>query len=535
MLKIKVLFLQCYGKMQHSNAEPLAVETLAGALKERFGNSVNTKIAKLDYRNDPNGVISANKFSQYKFDIICISIPQSTFYLSLKFIENIKKTTITPLIILGHALPTNNPQPFLLKHPDVLIVRGWGEEAIVKIVELYLEKNKDWQLVPNIVYNYKGSIAITPIKYPDYYYSPFRKTPQKYYARIEASRGCHYNKCTFCTRPPNGLEAKGWIRIKLNSILNEVKSLKRQSIFKFTFTDEDLFGNDLNGAKKMAVGIKKIGDMNFSLNLRVDSIWNSHESNAILKNRFNLLKLFKDAGLSMVFIGIESLSNSQLKRYRKGIKVSESIRAIKLIEKLEIQLELGFILFDPLMNILEFKTNVKLLERYSLWKYVGQIFNRLRIQSDCTYVNLLNIKDLLREYDPNTMEYYYEFLNPTIKKIAEICIAWKDEVDEIYLLARNVQRISYLDKNPCSQFVYEYRQLQVNILKSLCNKITLNEIKLSPIYKQQRYHIIKELKIKLLCYNKLTLIEKNLIKAINNYLILHADEITYPSKSEIQI
>ena len=77
---------------------------------------------------------------------------------------------------------------------------------------------------------------------------------------------------------------------------------------------------------------------------RVDTIFNS-DSEESIKNfkRKNIYALLKSAGLRRVYLGIESGSRSQLRRYCKGVTVKESSIAIKILRELGLDIEVGFI------------------------------------------------------------------------------------------------------------------------------------------------------------------------------------------------
>jgi len=57
-------------------------------------------------------------------------------------------------------------------------------------------------------------------------------------------------------------------------------------------------------------------------------------------------------------MGLESGVETQLKRFGKDFHLLNFKGAFTLLNKLSISLELGFILFDPLMNFEELKQNV---------------------------------------------------------------------------------------------------------------------------------------------------------------------------------
>ena len=92
------------------------------------------------------------------------------------------------------------------------------------------------------------------------------------------------------------------------------------------------------------------------------------------------------------------------------------------------------------LTLFELEENVKRIGGTRYWRYIGQLFNHLRVQKDTAFIKLLENRNLLGLFHPNTMDYAYSFQNPLVKDIASICINSKDEIDEVYSLARNVQR-----------------------------------------------------------------------------------------------
>ncbi len=484
--------------MQPPNAEPLAVETLAGALKQRFGNQINVELLMLDERDDPDGSKLADRLaSRSAIDIVGLSIPQSTYFLALGFLNRLREILISPLIVLGHALPTHAPDAFLSNFPDALIVRGWGETAICDIVEQYRTGSPDWYKVHSLMFMQGGRVITTPVVWPRTLSSPLRFRPLDFFVRIESSRGCHYDVCTFCTRQPRGSKTSSWFRFPVDLVLKEVAYLQTQGITKFTFADEDFVGNDLEGAENIAYGLKEIGGMQFSLSLRVDNVYNPNESDVLASRRLNLFHLLKDAGLSLVYFGVESLSDTQLKRYGKGVRAKDSVRAVEAIEEIGIPMELGYILFDPLLTVSELQENVHWLTTRSFSKYIGQLFNNLRVQRDTAFANLLKYRGLLGEFNPNTIEYNYKYQDHTVAKIATICLKWKEEIDEVYALARNVQRTDF-NSTHCEIFVRQIRLLELDMLKQLLSSIYIkNDIKIDSYFLYHRYNLVDQLKQKI--------------------------------------
>ena len=334
--------ISLFGSMQPLNAEPLAVEVLAGAIKNEFKELVVTEFNDLVEEKDPDGSQLANKLiMRSDIDIIGISIPQSTYHLALNFLTQLKHEKIHALILLGHALPTHSPELFLEKFPDVVIVRGWGEETVCGIIKQYRRGDLNFAILPNLVFKKNEQLQHTQIRWPQSVPSPLRAAPKRYFARIKSSRGCHYDVCTFCTRQPRTQNEPGWFRFPVDHVLQQVEHIKSEGVTNFTFADEDFVGHDLEGAIKITHGLREIGGMKFSLSLRADNVLNPGESKNVAQRRLELFRELKKAGLSLTYLGIESLSDTQLRRYGKGITATKSIRSVNLLLQTGISVESG--------------------------------------------------------------------------------------------------------------------------------------------------------------------------------------------------
>lgn len=518
-MKTNVLLVACYGYLQPPNAEPLSIEILKSHTLKSYGDNVCCNLEILDYRDDPegSGLLKKIQESNKVIDILGMSIPQSTYDMAVKFLINFSVFSPETLIVLGHSLPTHNPEAFFSKLPKALIVNGWGEESFTQLVDLYQKKSKDYSKVANLIY-FNTNIVKNIIKWPKGYVNPTRDDSKEFFKRVESSRGCHYDVCTFCTRPPREKAEPSWFRYPVDGVLDEINELKKLGVTSFTFTDEDFIGNDLTGAERIIDGIKKIGGMRYSFSVRVDNIVNFRDTEGVKTQRSQLLTKLKESGVSLIFLGVESLSNTQLKRYGKGYQVNEVKQAITKVKALGIRLELGYILFDPLLTIIELRENVSNLRETKLWGDVDCLFDTLRIQKDTTYEKLLRGKQLLKQLDNNSMSYDYSFENPEIQLLSDDCLEWKNEIHPVFMLARNIQRTQLL-KTACDGFVYNIRRLEYNILKDfIVNHKKAATEGISSSFRTIRSSIVKQLSEKVLRnQQELTRSEQALCDAIEKY------------------
>jgi len=466
--RLNVSIVCLYGYPQKHDTEPFAGQTLKALLDKKFPNSVSSQIYLLGQANDESNnveTLAKKLVTVENSQVIGISIPQGTYEIAKEFLSALDKFQYKGLKVLGHALPTYIPDDFINLFPDALIIKGWGENSFCDIVEKELNHSKSFSDIPNLTYLQNNKIINNPIEWPEDFIPSTRYDVKKFFPRIEASRGCHHDKCTFCTRPLREKDQVSWVRISPKIVLQDIENLHENGIDKFTFTDEDFIGNDLSGASQIANGLKKIGGLNFALDLRADSILNPKDSPTKAHERDLLIRTLKEAGLSLVYIGAETFSESQLKRYGKGTSPKKEISSIKKIIDLSIPIELGLITFDPFLSIQELSENTKTLESSGMWFYSGQLFNELHIFEGNSYCNLIKRANLDRDFDPNYITYSYAYLNPEIKQIRDECISFKNEFDSVYTSARNIFRTNFNVPDFLNTYITNYRKNELLTLK----------------------------------------------------------------------
>lgn len=461
--------VQLYGMLQPPNAEPLSVEILASALLETYPE-LNCDIHTLDVRNGQVAIHDlAKKIVDKKSKIIGISVPQSTYQLSFDLINLLRKDCQNSSIILGHSLPTHLPENFLNYYPELLIVRGWGEETFVQLVEHLIERNSNLGDIPNLCYIENNQIQFTPPQWPSKIRKPLRQYAMDFFPRVESSRGCHHDICTFCTRLPRAKRGGSvWVKRPVDDVMDDIQSLVSSGKTYFTFTDEDFIGSDLDNAIQLARALRQFQGIRFSLSVRADNVKNPHGSSDENAKRLELFEELRKAGLYLVFIGVESLSNSQLKRYGKGITATDSIVAAQLIQYLGVEIELGYILFDPLMSRQELLENVDRLDESGLWTKIGWLFNHLRPQVDTAYLRHMENRGLKANYNSERMHYQVDhiYVDDSVRFIAEFTRAWTNPLEEVYILVRNIGRTTQ-SASIYTHFIWGIRLLFFRILKWL--------------------------------------------------------------------
>ena len=147
-------------------------------------------------------------------------------------------------------------------------------------------------------------------------------------AGVRIAYGCPY-KCRFC---PGWVYSGGyWVPRDAKLIFDDIRTIREPFVY---FYDENSF-HDVARMAKLAnmlieAGVKK----RYHAYARADSI---------LKHA-DLFELWAWAGLSMVFIGVESLDAGMLVDWDKKITPSVNEQAINMLGRLEIYVPIGFML-----------------------------------------------------------------------------------------------------------------------------------------------------------------------------------------------
>ncbi|MDX1776770.1 MAG: RiPP maturation radical SAM C-methyltransferase [Desulfobulbales bacterium] len=182
------------------------------------------------------------------------------------------------------------------------------------------------------------TLADLPV--PDYsvYFSDKKKwfahTPFIPVIPVEFSRGCWWNKCSFCNL---NLQWCGYRQKNAAHMLHEVKTLaKRHGCLDFTFTDNMLPPGEARKFFNMTG--QDSSDYAFFAEIR------SPKGREPLAD---LLAIYRRGGLATIQVGIEALSSSLLHKMQKGISVIENIAAMRSAQENTLALEGNLIVHFP--------------------------------------------------------------------------------------------------------------------------------------------------------------------------------------------
>ncbi len=280
-------------------------------------------------------------------DLIGFSVCFNQLISSLTAAKRIKKRfPELPIVIGGSGCVGEIGMSLLHTFPQInYVISGEGEEALGQLCHT-LHSSGETNTLPPHIFNLKnagemqsscaGITDLNTLPVPDFtpYFGEMRHVfpaqPFVPVLPIEFSRGCWWNKCTFCNL---NLQWRGYRWKAAETMLAEVRQQSNQhKCLDFCFTDNalppkdaDLFFNTLAAEET---------DYDFFAEVRVITDPDTP-------------RRYRQGGLSTIQVGIESLSTSLLRKMKKGTSAIENIAAMRQSAEAGIRLDGNLIIEFP--------------------------------------------------------------------------------------------------------------------------------------------------------------------------------------------
>ena len=266
-------------------------------------------------------------------------------------------------VTIGGHFPTFEHYNILKKYKCFdSVSRGDGEFSITELA-LKLENNENILNIDGMSFLENSEIIINKdrkLVNLDVLPWPARDTltyvmnhNHNWATQLTTSRGC-YGNCLFCD-----IRAfyKGcWRARDYMDVVDEIEYLiNTYGCSTFRFTDDEFLGPNPQGperARKFAQEIiRRDIKANFMISARAEDV------------NEELFTLLAQAGVNDCLIGVESGVDRILKLYNKKTTVQQNQDCIDILRKLNIKLNLAYIMIDPRMTIEELKQNYEFLKR----------------------------------------------------------------------------------------------------------------------------------------------------------------------------
>lgn len=283
----------------------------------------------------------------------------------------VRKQKKDAIICAGGYAVTLATKALLEACPELdFAIRGEGETVASDVFDK-ISRNQEWHDSPGIAFRKGEQVIINPLPslisdldtLPFATHDALAQAPGGWRSSVSiaSSRGC-YHRCSFCS-VNTFYELSGGHAPRFRSAQNvadEMESVIESTGYRsFSFADDDFIGP--GKAREHAIAIAdqiKARNMkiDFSIECRADEVDE------------DLLRMLKDIGLTGIFLGIESGVQRQLDTYNKKISVEQNKRAIEMVRKLDIQMQPGFIPFDPYTTVDELQQNMDFIKEVDLWQ-----------------------------------------------------------------------------------------------------------------------------------------------------------------------
>lgn len=396
--------------------EPIGIELIGAHILKELEGQITLDIKWFNF--------DQYSFDPLQYDIIGISIHINGLNVFENVYQLCHECGFKGLIIAGNSIATFAYNQLLGKYPDVICSIGEGEYTITEIVCGYLNDCLDLIRIPNLAYINKGKLITTERVVFDLkeYLPPLRVFNRQLkenmgISRIEASRGCSWNRCSFCGAA-HKYNNTDWRPIDGEIILKQLVELSDSGLTTVYFCDEDFIGND---SVRFAQLVEKIQEkmknseispkMKFFISVKPIDITNP--------TNMKIIKRFMNCGLKDLFVGIESGCESQLRRYNKCTNVNtnlKTIEKIRLLEKDGLSIDIGFIFFDYYMTPDDIKENIRFIEDNQLYTLASSLIKPIRIQPYTkTFTDISEIH--MNEFLIDDLMYSYHFADEIVEQI----------------------------------------------------------------------------------------------------------------------
>jgi anaerobic magnesium-protoporphyrin IX monomethyl ester cyclase len=285
---------------------------------------------------------------------------------ALKVLNSAKDVNPNVITILGNVHPTFCYEEILKKNHEVVdfIVRGEGEETLLELLKC-LDSGDKPEKVPGIAF-YRGGVIVTKERpyiedldslFPAWdlvewdIYS-YKTKPGSTLAIVSSSRGCK-QKCSFCSQQL--FWKRSWRGRSPENFVSELEYLNKKFRVDVAMICDEIPTLD----RERWI---RILDLLIERNLGIDLLLETRVDD-ILRDE-DIMGRYREAGITHIYVGVESINQATLDMFKKDIKVEDSKKAIEIINNHDIISETSFVLGMPDDTVDTVRNSVELAKYY---------------------------------------------------------------------------------------------------------------------------------------------------------------------------
>src|SRR5512133_3568794 len=343
---------------------PLALVYVGGAAREA-GAEVRIYDAMSLFASHDD---IAKVIEEFRPDVVGTTAITATEPDSRVICETAKRWNPRVKTVVGNVHATFCWEQLLRDDPNVdFVVRGEGERTFAELVRALAAGDEDLSRIAGLAWRRDGAPvtnaprALAPdldvlpaawdlLDWPLYWYRP---SPEGRLAIASSARGCS-QRCSFRSQPK--FWARSWRGRDPGRFVAELEHLRDiYGVRVAMLSDETPTSSRPRWERILDLLVERETGVELLMETRVDDVLRDED----------LLPRYRAAGVSHVYLGVESVSQSTLDLYQKDIKVNESKKAIELINAHGMVSETSFVLGTPEETAASIRETVELAKWYA--------------------------------------------------------------------------------------------------------------------------------------------------------------------------
>lgn len=364
-------------------------------------------------------------------DIVCMSCYRSNLEQAKELLGSIvAKYGNIPAICGGYG-PTFHDADFL-EAGFTVALRGEAEHLIVPLIRAIISGN-ELSVISGISFMRGDSVVRTdrvePIQdlnlvpFPardDVKYAIQRKNP----IHVCTSRGCEAH-CSFCSIFAFALGASRknrWRQRSIQNIVDELRYLyEKFGITHIKFVDDSFleFPREERWVAEFAGTLLRYNlPIKFRTQVRADRL------------NEDIVVGLKQAGWFATSMGIENAAPSALKRMGKDASAEDNLKALEMLHRHGVYVQMGMILFDDATTIDELEINYHFLVQHD-WVVTKGIFTEMFAAEGTSYTRKLSRKGMI-QISEGFQNRNYEVSDPQARRIYRMLKVWHKSHSSLY-------------------------------------------------------------------------------------------------------
>ena len=357
---MRIFLIDPPGWQKHS--VNLGLAYLAGALFRE-----NIEVLILDLNNRFYSDIEIKKIiNDFSPQLIGISIKTATANNALEILRRLKQSFPKIIYAVGGPHITLCGKEFIRENKEIDFgIFGEGESSLIELSKSIENNKSDFYKIGGICYSWNNNLTfnnwlpnheISNLPFPRFeFIKDINFTNFRY--PLLTSRGCPFN-CIFCC--VGLISGKKWRARSVTNVIEELIEAKR----KFQITSFEVMDDNFTFEIERAKDICRL-----LIKERLGLDWWCHNGLRADKLDEELLYLMKKGGCKSIALGIESGDKKVFSNIQKGEKLSDIIKAVRMIQKVGIKCVGYFIIGLPGDSVESTKKTVKLQRRLRLSDY----------------------------------------------------------------------------------------------------------------------------------------------------------------------